>query len=118
MNFESAHKFFMNLNLNFVFLKSMNLNFIFSKSMNLNLNFVFSKSMNLNFKIRKKMNGSNPSPDTASKAALEARGSPYPIEPGSSASRTTPKNRNAKKRKREDSLDDKIVKLIRNGMIQ
>ena len=78
--FESAHKFFMNLNLTFVFSKSMNLNFVFSKSINLNLNFVSSKSMNLNFvfsksmnlnfvvlksmnlnfKIRKKMNGSNP----------------------------------------------------------
>ena len=67
--FESAHKFLMNLNfvfskamnLNFVFSKSMNLNFVFSKSMN--LNFVFLKSMNLklNVKIRKKMNGSNPS---------------------------------------------------------
>ena len=79
--FESTHKFFMNLNLNlvfsksmnlnlnvifsksmnlnFVFSKSMNLNFIFSKSMNLNLNFVFSKSINLNLNF-KKMNGSNP----------------------------------------------------------
>ena len=46
--FESAHKFFMNLN--FVFSKSMNLNFVFSKSMN--LNFVFSWSMNLNIVIK------------------------------------------------------------------
>ena len=52
--FESAHEFLMNLNLNFVFSKSMNLNFVFSKSMN--LNFVFSKSMNLNILIKQLTN--------------------------------------------------------------
>ena len=66
IEFESAHKFFTNLNfvfsksmnLNFVFSKSMHLNFVFSKSMN--LNFIFSKSRSLNFKIRKKNEWTNP----------------------------------------------------------
>ena len=64
--FESAHKFLMNLNfvfsqsmylnLNFVFSKLMNLNLIFLKSMKLNLNFVFSRSINLNILIKQLTN--------------------------------------------------------------
>ena len=55
---SAAHKFFINLNLNFAFPKSMNLNlnFVFSKSMNLNLYFVFSTSVNLNILIKQLMN--------------------------------------------------------------